>query len=143
MKYVILLVVIVVVAGGAYALIGRDSGGSVLPSPTPSASVSVSPTPRITPNATKTPTPSPVAHNATIQGFAYIPATLTVRRGDTISFRNLDSVAHTVTALNGAFDTGSINPGQVATLMTANLAPGTYQYTCTPHPSMRGTLIVQ
>lgn len=75
-----------------------------------------------------------------IHGSAYDPASLTVRSGAVVHVVNHDSVAHTVTADGGAFDSGSIAGGTSGEVVAGD--PGTYPYHCTVHPSMKGTLVV-
>lgn len=78
-----------------------------------------------------------------IQGFAFSPKSLTVKKGAKIVFTNSDSPPHTVTADGGAFDSGTIQPGGTYALDTSTLAAGTYAFHCAIHPMMHGTLIVQ
>ena len=47
---------------------------------------------------------------------------------------------HTVTADDGSFDTGKIDPGASATI-TVDTA-GTFAYHCNFHPSMKATITV-
>jgi plastocyanin len=75
-----------------------------------------------------------------IQNFAYSPATLTVRAGTTLSITNRDMTAHTLTANDGAFDSGTIQPGQTVRV-TVHKA-GTFPYHCEFHAFMSGTLKV-
>jgi plastocyanin len=77
-----------------------------------------------------------------IKDFAFGPATMTVAPGTKIMVVNQDRAPHTVTAVNKAFDTGTISGGQRGE-MTAPNTPGAYPYICTIHPSMTGTLIVK
>ncbi|WP_245599795.1 cupredoxin domain-containing protein [Embleya scabrispora] len=80
----------------------------------------------------------------TIQNFAFAPTMLTVKPGTTVTVVNQDSVAHTVTALKDqAFDTGTIDGGTTTTTFVAPNTPGTYDYQCTIHPFMKGTLVVK
>ena len=76
----------------------------------------------------------------TIQDFAFAPGDLSVAAGTTITITNNDTTAHTVTADDGSFDTGPIEPGASATL-TLDTA-GTFAYHCTFHPNMTATLTV-
>jgi plastocyanin len=76
-----------------------------------------------------------------ISGFAFSPATLTINVGDRVTWTNSDSVTHTATATGGAFDTGDIAEGQSASVRFTKA--GTYAYSCTPHPSMTGTIRVR
>ena len=82
---------------------------------------------------------------------AYEPASLTVKKGDAIDVVNEDSVPHTVTSGTGLedpnagqmFDTSIITPAASAQIATADLEAGEYDYHCTVHPFMTGTLIVE
>jgi plastocyanin len=74
-------------------------------------------------------------------GFAFDPATITVEVGDSVTWRNEDSAPHTATADDGSFDTGNVASGADDSV-TFDRA-GTFAYTCTIHPSMRGTVVVQ
>ena len=82
-------------------------------------------------------------YTVNIQGFSFAQASLTVKKGDKVTFTNKDSVGHTVTADGGAFNSSLLLQGQTYTVDTANLAAGTYTYYCAPHPNMKGTIIVQ
>ena len=82
----------------------------------------------------------PVAARLDIAGFAFSGAE-TVAPGQAITIANADGTPHTVTSVDGAFDTGLIDGGGSGEL-TAPTAPGTYAYFCSLHPSMTGTLVV-
>ncbi|MFI9363089.1 cupredoxin domain-containing protein [Kitasatospora sp. NPDC053057] len=77
----------------------------------------------------------------TIKNFAFAPATLKVGPGQTVTVTNQDSDAHTLTAADKSFDTGTIAPGATATF-TAPQQSGDHPYICTIHPFMHGTLTV-
>lgn len=79
-------------------------------------------------------------HTVRIEGMQFVPATLTVKAGDRIVWRNADLVPHTATAA-GRFDSGAIQPGKSWT--HAVPPPGRYDYVCTFHPGMKATLVVQ
>lgn len=66
----------------------------------------------------------------------------TVAPGAEVTFRNDDSVAHTATADDGSFDSGSVPAGGSATF-TAPDAPGEVAFHCEIHPSMTATLTVE
>jgi len=80
-------------------------------------------------------------HAVAIAGFAFSPKDLTVTVGDTITWTNSDATAHTATADDGSFDTGTIGNGGSgsATFATA----GTFPYHCKIHASMTGTITVE
>jgi len=75
-----------------------------------------------------------------MKGIRFQPAELAVHPGETVEFKNEDIVAHTVTADDGSFDSGLIQPGG-AWKMTIQKA-GTLAYHCTPHPNMKASLVV-
>jgi hypothetical protein len=76
-----------------------------------------------------------------INSWVFTPAEVTISAGQTVTWRNAGQQGHTATASNGQFDTGNVAPGE-STSVTLS-APGTFAYVCTPHPWMKGTLIVQ
>lgn len=83
------------------------------------------------------------ASSVEIANFAFSPATLTVKAGQTITVTNRDTAGHTMTSDDGtSFDSGNIAKDQSKTI-TAPTKPGSYPFHCTPHPNMKGTLIVQ
>lgn len=77
-----------------------------------------------------------------IRGYAFDPAKVTISAGGTITFHNDDTVAHTATAPNGAFDTGTIAPGKSVTVHLAAHAKGTIHYICDIHQFMTATVNV-
>ncbi|MEU0170573.1 cupredoxin domain-containing protein [Streptomyces iakyrus] len=104
-----------------------------------------SPATTSSPTATSPASPpaSPGPVRITMKDFAFSPATLTVKAGEKVTVANEDSAAHTVTATEGgAFDTGSIAGGKSGTF-TAPSKAGSYDFVCTFHPNMTGTLTVR
>jgi plastocyanin len=83
----------------------------------------------------------PKAVNVSIEGLVYAPEAVTVARGDTVVWTNEDIVPHTVTARDGAFDSGMIAAG--ATWRYVVREKGMVEYYCTFHPTMKGTLKVE
>lgn len=75
-----------------------------------------------------------------ISNYDYEPMKLTVRAGTRITVINRDQTAHTLTARSGAFDSGTVNPGQSRTFTASR--PGVYTYYCQFHAFMSGTLTV-
>jgi plastocyanin len=68
------------------------------------------------------------------------PAALTIAVGDTVTWTNNDDSPHTVTAENGPFDSGNVDPGGTFTFTFTQA--GTYGYVCRYHGEMRATIIV-
>jgi plastocyanin len=78
---------------------------------------------------------------AAMKGFAFDPATITVKVGDTITWTNNDSAAHTATVDSQPdCDTGSVAGGATGSITFS--AAGTYAFHCKIHPSMKGTITV-
>lgn len=73
------------------------------------------------------------------KGFAFEPATLEVKVGETVTFKNEDSAPHVV-SIDGK-ELGNQDPGSSVT-WTAEKA-GSFPYTCTIHPSMNGVITVK
>lgn len=78
-----------------------------------------------------------------IENFTFSPSTITVVIGvnNTVTWTNYDVAAHTVTAIDGAFDSGNLNTNQSWTHTFTT--PGTYEYECSYHIWMTGTIIVE
>jgi len=84
---------------------------------------------------------APAAKDTVVMdGVAYQPATITVKRGATVSFVNKDPYPPSVTSA-GHFDSKDIAPGKTWKY-TAKKA-GRFDYLCTLHPNMKGTLVVE
>lgn len=77
----------------------------------------------------------------TIASFSYDPDPIETIVGATVTWSNADDFAHTVTSTGaGLLDSGEI--GADGTYQATFDAPGTYEYLCTIHPSMRGVVQV-
>jgi plastocyanin len=73
---------------------------------------------------------------------AFDPAEVTVSAGDTVTWTNDDSVGHDVTA--DSFSSGE--PGAMASGDTFEHTfeeAGSFDYVCTVHPGMEGTVVVE
>jgi plastocyanin len=74
-------------------------------------------------------------------GQSFSPNPATARVGQTVAWKNADSVTHTATANGGAFNTGNIAAGATSSPVMMSTA-GSFDYHCALHPSMVGTLTV-
>ena len=81
------------------------------------------------------------ATRAEIRGMAFGPSRLEVTAGTTITWTNNDQLVHTVTADDGSWDSGAIEPGQAWSHAFAQ--PGEYAFHCTPHPFMKAVIVVR
>lgn len=76
-----------------------------------------------------------------IKGFAFHPNATTVPAGTTVTWKNDDSVSHTVTSTNGEFGSDILRQGQEFNHTFTN--SGTYDYRCAIHPYMQAQVIVE
>jgi LPXTG-motif cell wall-anchored protein len=79
--------------------------------------------------------------SVTISDFQFTPAQITIDQGDTVTWTNDGPTAHSATAPDGSFDTGIFQAGQSRSHTFSDA--GTFSYICTPHPNMRGTIVVR
>jgi plastocyanin len=75
-----------------------------------------------------------------IQGFAFEPPALEISPGTGVTWTNEDPEAHTVTAEDGSFDSGPIEPGRTFSVRIEET--GRIAYVCRIHSLMTGTLRV-
>jgi plastocyanin len=71
---------------------------------------------------------------------AFKPADIEVAVGATVDWTNDDPFAHTVTATDGSFDSGTMEGGEAFSQVFEQ--PGTFEYYCVIHPSMTGTITI-
>lgn len=95
--------------------------------------------------ATSTTTAPPAGggkdHPVSISGFKFVPASLGIAVGDSVTWTNADSADHTATdSDDNGFDSGTIHGG--ATFTQAFTKAGTYSYHCKIHGSMTATITV-
>jgi cytochrome c oxidase subunit 2 len=135
--------------GFDYAPTNETSAGA--PGAAPSGTGSSSPSAGTSSVAASGPSLT-IPQGASVQGNpSYQPATLTVKKGDTIQVQNKDTTPHTVTSgktledpnKGKDFDTSIISPSASAQISTANLKAGEFPFHCDIHPYMTGTLKVQ
>jgi len=74
-----------------------------------------------------------------MKNMKFSPATIEIKKGDTVEWKNDDITPHTATS--AAFDSGSIasDAGWRHTFTQA----GSFPYYCTFHPEMKGTVVVK
>ena len=86
-----------------------------------------------------------VTHNTyqvSLNAMAVSPATITVKKGDTIVFVNDDdAITYQIVSPN-IFGPYKLTPGQSSALVV-NLKPGTYPYTDQLHANITGKIVVQ
>lgn len=134
-KVIIGIIVVLVIVGGGYYVWHKHNEMQAntamqhmnMPSQTQKNSASIA---------------KPTSKNAvTIQNFAFSPASITIKAGQSITWTNEDSIGHSATADDNSWDTGVLSQGQSKSITFAKA--GTYTYHCSVHPNMKATVIVQ
>jgi plastocyanin len=75
-----------------------------------------------------------------IKSTAFAPKAVTINGGDTVTWKNVDTVNHQVVANSGAFASGQIAPNRIYAKRLDT--PGTYGYHDALHPTLKGTVKV-
>jgi len=75
-----------------------------------------------------------------IKNGSFVPSALTVSSGTTVEWHNQDAIQHRIVSSQGLFDSGLIDPGKKFSIKFNN--PGTYNYYCSLHPQMQGSVTV-
>ena len=77
-----------------------------------------------------------------IKDFAFDPQKITVKSGEKITWINRDGEPHTVVSVGKKFQRSpGLDTDQEFTITAG--APGTYEYFCSVHPKMTGTIVVK
>ena len=77
-----------------------------------------------------------------IKDFAFNPQTLTVKSGEKVTWVNRDEEPHTIVSVEKQFKKSTALDTDQEFTITAG-APGTYNYFCSVHPKMTGTIVVE
>jgi amicyanin len=131
---------------GAVLFLGGCGYQNTSQSTTPATNYSAATAPATTPSSNSAATvPSPTTNQAagavTIQNFAFSPASLTIKKGETVTWTNQDSAPHQIASDNGKFQGPSFSKGQTYSFTFNDT--GTFPYHCTIHPMMKATIVVQ
>ena len=76
-----------------------------------------------------------------IDNFTFGPEKLTVKAGTTVTWKNEDDIPHTVASSTKAFKSHALDTDD--TFSFTFTTPGTYEYSCSLHPHMVGTVVVE
>lgn len=118
------LALTLVLAAGAAACGGGDDGGSADPGQSPGGDAGAA------------------VDKIDIEDFAFKPKNATASMGTAITWTQKDGSPHTVTAKDKSFDSGELTEVGKSFSHTFSTA-GTFDYVCTIHQSMTGTVTVQ
>lgn len=136
---VAIVVVAILVIGGAVALTHKSNSNSSTQSTSNSAQ-NKSNTSSTSSNTNQT----AASGSVDIKNMAFTPPQISIAKGGSVTWTNNDSVAHTVVddlSNVGGPASGNIEPGSTYSFTFAKT--GSFQYHCSIHPSMRGTIVVK
>jgi len=126
-KALIAVIVVVILAVGGWAIYDHHKSNSNTNSSSSNSSQSVA---------------SSGAIN--IKNMMFTPSQISIQKGGTVTWTNNDNIVHTVVddlSNVGGPSSGDIQPGGTYSF-TFNKT-GSFQYHCSIHPSMRGTIVVK
>ena len=130
-KLVAIVVVTILVIGGTVALTHKSNNN---------ATQNTSNTSSTSSNSNQTPATGTI----NIKNMMFTPSQISVQKGGTVTWTNNDSIAHTVIddlSNVGGPASGNIEPGSTYSFTFDKT--GSFQYHCSIHPSMRGTIVVK
>lgn len=81
------------------------------------------------------------AQTVTIKDSMFVPEALTVKVGQTVTWKNADAVEHNIVSDDDVFTTGVLASGEEGTYTFTKA--GTYAYHCSIHPEMTGSIVVE
>lgn len=94
-------------------------------------------------NTTNTASTSTVSTDTiSISGMAFSPSNITIKKGTAVTWTNNDSVSHTVTESDNQTGPSSSTVAPGGTYTFTYSAVGSFNYHCTIHQSMTGTVTV-
>ena len=126
-KALMVIIAVVVLAAGGWVIYDRHKTNSNTNNSSSNSSQSVTSTGAIT-----------------IKNMMFTPSQISIQKGGTVTWTNNDSTTHTVVddlSNVGGPSSGDIQPGSTYSF-TFNKT-GSFQYHCSIHPSMRGTIVVK
>ena len=140
MNKILIAVLIVIVLGGAVAYTRKSTNNS-----NASTSANTTSTAAKTNSTTSsTNAGQPAAGSIEIKNMIFTPPQISIKKGASVTWTNNDTVAHTVTDdLTDVGGPASSNIAPGATYTFTFEKSGSFQYHCTYHTSMRGTIVVE
>lgn len=131
-----IIVVLILVVGGAVAINHKNKDSNTNTANTSSQTSSNT----TTSNSTQSTSTGAIE----IKNMMFTPPQISISKGGTVTWTNNDTTTHTVVddlSNVGGPSSGQIAPG--ATYSFTFVKTGSFQYHCSIHPSMRGTIVVK
>jgi plastocyanin len=82
---------------------------------------------------------APIIAHVAMRNMKFSPATIEIKKGDTVEWKNEDITPHTATS--ATFDSGPI--ASDASWRRTFTEAGSFPYTCTFHPEMKAAIVVK
>src|SRR4029077_8452839 len=76
-----------------------------------------------------------------IDKFTFTPKSVRGKTGTTVTWTNQDDIPHTITSTTKQFRSKALDTDDKFTFTFST--PGTYDYFCSLHPKMTGTIVVE
>jgi plastocyanin len=134
-----LIISILIIMIGVSLTFGCTGTKTTTTTATPTPTHTATPAVTQTATPTKTAAATPVNVEVQIKGFAFEPATVNISVGDTVIWKNVEKVTHQIKI----DDVESPILTEAKTFSYTFNETGSFNYTCTIHPSMKGTVIVK
>ncbi|MEO8624110.1 MAG: cupredoxin domain-containing protein, partial [bacterium] len=78
----------------------------------------------------------------TITNFAFSPTVIEISKGERVTWKNDDDVPHRIQSANAAFTPSAVLDTKASFGVTF-AKPGRYEYFCSLHPKMTGSIVVR
>ena len=82
-----------------------------------------------------------MASEVKIDNFSFSPATLEIKAGTKVTWKNADDIPHTVVSNDKIFKSKALDTDEKFSFTFDK--PGTYPYFCSLHPKMTAKVVVQ
>jgi len=76
-----------------------------------------------------------------IDNFTFGPQSVTVKAGTTVTWTNMDDIPHAIAAVSKQFKSKTLDTDDAYSFTFTT--PGSYEYFCSLHPHMTGTVVVE
>ena len=144
-KIIIVIIVLLVVAVGIYFVISNNKPNTNqvnIPISQPVTEPTVDTTTVTSTTTTKTTTATVSEVTVSIKNISFNPQTLTIKAGTKVTWINNDPMDHTVASdSDNLLNSPALSPGQSFSFTFTN--PGTTNYHCNIHKTMKGVVIVE
>src|SRR6266567_1000220 len=127
-KVIIGIIVVVILIGGGVLLMNKGKG---TPSSQNQTQMNMPSTSIAKPSTNSSAQQIAATNSVDIANFAYSPATIKIKVGDTVTWTNKDSVGHSATADDGTWDTGVLPQGKSGSEKFTKA--GNFTYHCSVH----------